>query len=81
MNVAFWTAGLDRRITVDRSKCLNNFEERYLRAVKRRIRPMTGFKVPSPATATLDGIETAHVIRKGQLGESCPSAIYASLAA
>ncbi len=41
---------------------------------------MMGFKAQRSATATLDGIETAHMIRKGQLVESCPFAIYASLA-
>jgi len=38
-----------------------------------QIRPMLGFKSLRKATATLDGIETAHMIRKGQLGSGCPS--------
>ncbi|QEP30346.1 IS6 family transposase [Pukyongiella litopenaei] len=81
MNEALRKVGSDRRIAVYRSKYLNNIVEQDHRAVKRRIRPMMGFKALSSATATLDGIETAHMIRKGQLGESCPFAIYASLAA
>jgi transposase-like protein len=37
-------------------------------------------KAPRSASATLDGIETAHMIRKEQLGAGCPFAIYAGLA-
>lgn len=41
---------------------------------------MLGFKSLGSATATLNGIKTAHVIRKWQLGRGCPFAIYAGLA-
>ncbi|MFG6661307.1 IS6 family transposase [Sulfitobacter sp. 915] len=81
INAALRKVGSDRRIRVFRSKYLNNIVEQDHRGVKRRIRPILGFKSFRSATATLDGIETAHMIRKGQLGSSCPFKIYASLAA
>ena len=81
MNADLKNVGSSRRIRVYRSKYLNNIVEQDHRAIKRRIRPMMGFKTLSSATATLDGIETAHMIRKGQLGKGCPFAIYAGLAA
>lgn len=81
MNAALRKVGSDRRIRVYRSKYLNNIVEQDHRSVKRRIRPMLGFKSLRTATAPLDGIETAHMIRKGQFGRGCPFEIYASLAA
>lgn len=81
MNVALREVGSNRRIRVYRSKHLNNIVEQDHRGVKRRTRTMMGFKSFRTAAATLDGIETAHMIRKGQLGKGCPFAIYASLAA
>ncbi|MFP3385656.1 IS6 family transposase [Tritonibacter sp. SIMBA_163] len=65
MNAALAKAGSDRKIRVYRSKYLNNIVEQDHRGIKRRIRPMMGFKSLRSATATLDGIETAHMIRKG----------------
>lgn len=81
MNDALRNVGSRLRIRVYRSKYLNNIVEQDHRGIKRRIRPMLGFKALKSAAATLDGIETAHMIGKGQLGEGCPFAIYASLAA
>ena len=81
INGALAEVGSDRGIRVYRSKYLNNIVEQDHRGVKRRTRPMMGFKSLGSARATLDGIETAHMIRKGQLGSGCPFAIYASLAA
>ncbi len=48
-------------------KYLNNLVEQDHRAVKRRIRPMLGFKSFSSATKIVAGIETLHMIKKGQL--------------
>jgi hypothetical protein len=50
---------------------------------RRITRPMLGFKAFHSAAATLAGIETAHMIRKRQLGESSLSAFrqFAGLAA
>lgn len=81
MNAALGKVGSDRRIRVYRSKYINNIVEQDHRGVKLRTRPMMGFESFTSAAATLDRIETAHMIRKGQLGIGCPFAIYASLAA
>ncbi|MBL0407224.1 IS6 family transposase [Microvirga aerilata] len=62
----------------DRSRCklkpmqirqsayLNNRIEQDHRAVKRRVRPMLGFKSMNSARAILSGIEMVHMMRKGQ---------------
>jgi transposase-like protein len=49
------------------SKYLNNMVEQDHRAVKRRTRPMLGFKSLWTARCTIAGIEVMHAIRKGQL--------------
>jgi len=54
------------RFTVQ-SKYLNNLIEQDHRFIKKVTRPMLGFKSFSSAAATLNGIETAHMIRKGQI--------------
>jgi putative transposase len=81
MNRTLRNVGSDWRIKMYRSKYLNNIVEQDHRFVKRKVRPMLGFKDFSTAAATLDGIETANMIRKGQLGDGCPFTIFASLAA
>ena len=81
MNTALQEVRSQRRIRVYRSKHLNNIVEQDHRGVKRRTRPMLCCKSLTPATATLDGIETAHMISEGQPGDGCPFAIFASLAA
>ena len=50
------------------SKYLNNLIEQDHRAVKRRVRPMLGFKAFGSARKVIAGIETMHMIKKGQLG-------------
>ena len=50
---------------------LNNIVEQDHRAIKRIVRPMLGFKSMRCARILLAGIETMHMIRKGQLG--CPN--------
>ena len=81
VNVALREAGSRYQIWVHRSKYLENLVEQVHRGVKRRIRTTMGFKSIRSAWATLDGIDTAHLIREGQLGKGCPFVIYASLAA
>jgi transposase-like protein len=54
-------------IKVRKVKYLNNIVEQDLRAIKRRIRPMMGFKDFRCARIILSGIETMHTIRKGQM--------------
>jgi putative transposase len=51
-------------------KYLNNIVEQDHRAIKRRIRPMMGFKDFRCARIILSGIETMHMIRKGQMKDS-----------
>jgi putative transposase len=54
-------------ILIRHSKYLNNIVEQDHRAVKRKVRPMLGFKSFWAARCTLAGIEVMHAIRKGQL--------------
>jgi len=53
-------------ITIRQSKYLNNLIEQDHRNIKRRIRPMLGFKSFRRAQTILAGIELVHMIRKGQ---------------
>ncbi len=55
-------------------KYLNNIIEQDHRFIKMLTRPMKGFKSFSSASATLDGIEVAHLICKGQLSTDGQSA-------
>jgi len=50
-------------------KYLNNLGEQDHRFIKKITKPMMGFKAFHSAKATIDGIETAHMIRKGQLSD------------
>jgi len=56
-------------IEVLQIKYLNNRVEQDHRFIKKITKPMMGFKAFHSAIATLDGIETAHMIRKGQLAD------------
>ncbi|WP_223217793.1 MULTISPECIES: IS6 family transposase [Mesorhizobium] len=53
-------------IRIRQSQYLNNRIEQDHRRIKRRVRPMLGFKAFSAATATLAGIEMVHMMRKRQ---------------
>jgi len=59
--------GCPTKISTVRSKYLNNIIEQDHRFIKRRTRPMLGFKSFRSAASTLDGIEVAQMIRKKQL--------------
>ena len=48
---------------------LNNLIEQNHRFIKKITSLMMGFKAFHSAKATQDGIETAHMIRKGQLSD------------
>ncbi len=61
------------KIQTVRSKYLNNLIEQDHRFIKRRIRHMCGFKSFKSASATLDGIEVANMIRKRQFSSSTAS--------
>ena len=54
-------------IKIRQSKYLNNLVEQDHRAIKRRIRPMLGFKKFRCARILLGGIEVMHMIAKGQM--------------
>ena len=64
-------------------KYLNNIIEQDHRFIKKITQPMKGFKAFHSAAATLEGIEVAHMIRKGQFAstQTCPFQQFASLAA
>jgi putative transposase len=53
-------------IRIRQSAYLNNRIEQDHRAIKRRIRPMPGFKSLNSARAILGEIELVHMMRKGQ---------------
>ncbi|WP_244145507.1 IS6 family transposase [Paraburkholderia mimosarum] len=56
-------------IKVRQKKYLNNIIEQDHRAIKRRTRPMLGFKSFRCARILLGGIEVMHMIVKGQLND------------
>ena len=69
-------------IEMVRIKYLNNIVEQDHRTIKKRTRPMLGFKSFVSASATLEGIEVANMIRKGQFAPGlCPFVQFAALAA
>ena len=53
-------------IRIRQSAYLNNCIEQDHRAIKRRIRPMLGFKSLNSARVISGGIEMVHMMRKGQ---------------
>jgi putative transposase len=58
-------------IRIRQSAYLNNRIEQDHRAIKRRIRPMLGFKSTASARVILSGIEMVHMMRKGQAKYVC----------
>ena len=70
LNVILKFTGSGKTIKIVQSKYLNNVVEQDHRFIKRITRPMLGFKALHSAASTLAGIETAHMIRKGQLGQN-----------
>jgi len=73
LNVILRFTGTGRIINIVQSKYLNNIVEQDHRFIKKITRPMLGFKAFHSAAATLAGIEAAHMIRKGQLGQNSVS--------
>ncbi|WP_138936649.1 IS6 family transposase [Roseovarius arcticus] len=71
-----------KTIKIFQSNYLNNIVEQDHRFIKRITRPMLGFKAFHSAAATLAGIETAHMMRKGQFGQTglSPFSQFATLA-
>ena len=57
----------ERHIKLRQSKDRKDLVEQYHRAVKRRARPMMGFKSFWSAARLIAGFELMHMIKKGQL--------------
>lgn len=83
LNVILKFTNAGKTIKIIQSKYLNNMVEQDHRFIKRTTRPMLGFKAFHSAAATLAGIETAHMIRKGQFDQTdaSPFEQFAALAA
>jgi IS6 family transposase len=58
---------LPQEILVRQAKFLNNIIEQDHRFIKKRTNPMLGFKSFETAMKTIEGIETIHMIKKGQV--------------
>jgi transposase-like protein len=69
INLLLILAGFATLIDICQVKYLNNIIEQDQRFIKKITKPMMGFKAFHSAQATIAGIETAHMIRKGQLSE------------
>jgi len=69
INLLLIIAGFTTMIDIFQVKYLNNIVEQDHRLIKKITKPMMGFKAFYSAQATLDGIKTAHMIRKKQLSE------------
>ena len=69
INMLLMLAGLIRFIKICQANYLNKLIEQAHRFIKKITKPMMGFKAFHSAQATIDGIETAHMIRKRQLSE------------
>jgi len=70
INLLLILAGFATLIDIYQVKYLNNIIEQDHRSIKKITNPMMGFKAFYSAEATIAGIETAHMIRKGQLSEN-----------
>jgi putative transposase len=70
INLLFFLAGFLCVIDIIQVKYLNNIVEQDHRFIKKITKPMLGFKAFHSASATLAGIEVAHMIRKGQLPDN-----------
>jgi len=74
INILLMLAGLISFVEILQVNYLNNLIEQDHRSIKKITNPMMGFKAFHSAQATIDGIETAHMIRKGQLSnENIPA--------
>ena len=69
INLLLMLAGIISFVEILKIKYLNNRVEQDHRFIKKITKPMMGFKVFYSAKATIAGIETAHMIRKGQLSD------------
>jgi putative transposase len=70
INSLIFLAGLLCFIDMLKVKYLNNIVEQDHRFIKKITKPMMGFKAFHSASATLAGIEAAHMISKGQFANN-----------
>jgi putative transposase len=70
INILIFLSGLLYFIDILKVKYLNNIIEQDDRFIKKITKPMMGFKAFHSAGATLAGIETADMIRKGQFANN-----------
>lgn len=69
INILLMLGGI-RFVEIIQVKYLYDLIEQDHRSIKKNANPMKGLKDFHSAKADLDGIETAHMIRKAQLGEN-----------
>jgi putative transposase len=83
VNTILKFTGTGVMIEIRQIKYLNNILEQDHRFIKRITRPMMGFKAFHSASATLAGIEVAHMIRKNQFANDnrSPFKVFTELAA
>lgn len=83
VNVILKFTGTGRLVTIRQVKYLNNILEQDHRFIKRITAAMMGFKAFHSASATIAGIEIAHMIRKDQFAANgtTPFQQFAALAA
>ncbi len=83
VNTILKFTGTDAMIEIRQIKYLNNVLEQDNRFIKRITKPMMGFQASHSVSATLAGIEMAHMIRKNQFDNDnrSPFQIFAELAA
>ncbi len=83
VNLILFFLGFWPLIKILQVKYLNNIVEQDHRFIKKTTRPMKGSKAFHSASATLQGIEVAHMIRKRQFGQTdlTPFQQFASLVA
>lgn len=66
VNTILKFTGKGNKIEIRQIKYLNNILEQDHGFIKRITKPMMGFKAFHSASATIEGIEVAHMIRKNQ---------------
>lgn len=83
VNTILKITGTGKMIGILQVKYLNNILEQDHRFIKRLTKPMMGFKAFHSASATIAGIEAAHMIRKNQFANDnrSPFKVFAELAA
>ena len=83
VNTILKFTGAGDMIEIRQVKYLNNILEQDHRFIKRITKPMMGFKAFHSASATIAGIEVAHMIRKNQFtnDNQSPFQVFAELAA